>query len=272
MRRASTARGRGAARRRRSPAAPTTPRLPTTPTFSAARYVPAVPAGGPAGAGAGARAPPGDGRAGSPASRRSAAANRESTVEPDDASMRGATWYIEDVRPVLIYRVCTQPAARHDHPAAAGRALQRRGRRQRRRVPDQRRLRRPAAGGLDPAADGGRRRQPPARHHRRLLHVLAVERARGAQPRRTCRAGTTPAGRAPRRCRSPRATSRGSPLVREDGPLPAWAPAEAWADSAQDGGALQRPAAGAADAPRRPEGRAGGQLPQRSAAGRRSTW
>ena len=35
--------------------------------------------------------------AGSPASAAITAANRESTVEPDDASMRGATWYIEDV-------------------------------------------------------------------------------------------------------------------------------------------------------------------------------
>src|SRR3954451_19256370 len=35
------------------------------------------------------------------------AANRGSTVDPDDASMRGATWYVEDAQSWMIYRVCT---------------------------------------------------------------------------------------------------------------------------------------------------------------------
>ena len=37
-----------------------------------------------------------------------AAANRQSTVDPEGGSLRGATWYIEDVRSDLVYRICTQ--------------------------------------------------------------------------------------------------------------------------------------------------------------------
>ena len=110
----------------------------------------------------------------------------------------------------------------------------------------------PRPGGLDPAA---RRRapgatsssSPPAASTSYSLGALRD----GAQPRRR---------RAPGRARGRGASALPQPegdftrltLVREDGPLPAWAPAEAWADSAQDGGPLQRPAAGAADALRRP--------------------
>lgn len=87
----------------------------TTPTFSPARYLPPDPA--PAGAAA-----PGAPAAGPTTEptvvrrtatvtgvRAIAKANRESTIDPDDTTMRGATWFIEPVNETLIYRVRTAP-------------------------------------------------------------------------------------------------------------------------------------------------------------------
>ena len=80
----------------------------TTPTFAAARYVP-VPGGVLAGP---APEPRVDGVAtvdpSLTGSSAIAAANRQSTVDPEGGSLRGATWYIEDVRSDLVYRICTQ--------------------------------------------------------------------------------------------------------------------------------------------------------------------
>ena len=79
--------------------------LETTPTFAPARYVPEVVEAPPA--------PPPD-----PAPsrhRRSrhdgaaivAEATRRATVDPDESTMQGATWVIDDVQPSAIYRVRT---------------------------------------------------------------------------------------------------------------------------------------------------------------------
>ena len=105
----------------------------TTPTFSAARYLPDRPAAQAPVAGPTPEPHPENVR-GLTGVKAISAANREATVEPDDASMRGATWYIEDAQPSMIYRVCTANQPRDHDPAAAGRALQRRGRRRRRRA------------------------------------------------------------------------------------------------------------------------------------------
>ena len=83
--------------------------LKTTPTFVPARYLPSVQQAGPV-----AGSPP----AGSvakkpvalPAVTGAAAivhANREAMVDPDNTTMRGATWVIDDVQSSLIYRVRT---------------------------------------------------------------------------------------------------------------------------------------------------------------------
>src|SRR3954468_19159707 len=155
--------------------------LHTTPTFSAARYVPTVqqpdPPSGPA-----------------PESRQEtvrgltgvkaiSAANRESTVEPDDASMRGATWYIEDVQPSMIYRVCTStgrvttillPPGERFNGAVGGNV--------------DAFLINVAYAGPRPAVSilprrGGPRPRPQPRHPRRILLVPAVDLPRGPHPR-----------------------------------------------------------------------------------------
>lgn len=81
----------------------------TTPTFSAARYVPPdpTPAAGPA---AGPTPEPGVRRRPTVTGVKAIArANRAATVDPDDTTLRGATWFIEDVDSTLIYRVRTAP-------------------------------------------------------------------------------------------------------------------------------------------------------------------
>jgi hypothetical protein len=80
--------------------------VPTTPTYAPARYIPPAPASARPQA-----ALPQTARRGTALS--GAAAVRQATiaamVEPDDASMRGATWVIDDVQPYLIYRVPLKP-------------------------------------------------------------------------------------------------------------------------------------------------------------------
>lgn len=89
----------------------------TTPTFAAARHLPPSPspAAAPASAAPGA---PAAGPAPEPTVRRApkatgvaaiARANRAATVDPDDTTLRGATWFIEDVDSTLIYRIRTAP-------------------------------------------------------------------------------------------------------------------------------------------------------------------
>src|SRR3954453_5913489 len=169
--------------------------LHTTPTFSAARYVPPLqqpdPPAGPA-----------------PESRQEtvrgltgvkaiSAANRESTVEPDDASMRGATWYIEDVQPSMIYRVCTStgrvttillPPGERFNGAVGGNVdaflinVAYAGPRPPVSILP-RRARRGGGRRAGPAAGRGAQGPPPARHGGGLLKLLARGVRDGAQPR-----------------------------------------------------------------------------------------
>ena len=87
----------------------------TTPTFAAARYLPPSPGGNPSPSHTGAAPSP------APAPRQVAAntvhrgakavstANLGATVEPDSRSMRGASWYIDDADQTRIYRIATAP-------------------------------------------------------------------------------------------------------------------------------------------------------------------
>jgi hypothetical protein len=201
--------------------------LHTTPTFSAARYVPTVqqpdPPSGPA-----------------PESRQEtvrgltgvkaiSAANRESTVEPDDASMRGATWYIEDVQPSMIYRVCTST-----------------GRVTTILLPPGERFNGAVGGNVDAflinVAYAGPRpavsilpRVAGARGNLQLVTTAgfysyslgACETALNLVDVARKDAGPARASASPQ----PEGDFTRLTLVRHDGPLPAWAPVEAWADS-----------------------------------------
>ena len=80
----------------------------TTPTFQAARPVPVIPVGQLSGINAGPTraARPMSGQYGLAAV---ASANRSATVEPSAASMQGATWVIDQHDPSRIYRVALAP-------------------------------------------------------------------------------------------------------------------------------------------------------------------
>ena len=171
------------------------------------------------------------------------AANREATVEPDDASMRGATWYIEDVQPSLIYRSAPPPGrvttillppGERFNGAVGGDV--------------ERFLINVAYAGPRPAVsilprEAGRARQPPARHHRRLLlftarparetalNLVDVARTDAARGRRRLgaaaargrlhAAGARARGRAAARLGAGRGLGRQRKMVvRFDGPLP----------------------------------------------------
>jgi Conjugal transfer protein len=203
----------------------------TTPTFSAARYLPAAPTGPQDQAGPSGPTPePRPERArGLTGVKAVSAANREATVEPDDASMRGATWYIEDVQPTLIYRVCT--ATRRVTTIL---------------LPPGERFNGAVGGDVDAflinVAYAGPRpavsilpRTPCARGNLQLVTtggfysyslgacetaLNLVDVARKDPPARSAASLPQPEGDFTRLA-----------LVREDGPLPAWAPAEVWADS-----------------------------------------
>jgi len=202
--------------------------LPTTPTFSAARYVPAVPAGGNA-APAGPTPEATRESRGLTGARAIVAANRESTVEPDDASMRGATWYIEDVQPTLIYRVCTAvnrvttvllPPGERFNGAVGGNV--------------EAFLINVAYAGPRPAVSI-LPRMPGARGNLQLVttggfysySLGACETALNLVDVARKDPVVRPSSALPQ----PQGDFTRLALVREDGPLPAWAPAEAWADS-----------------------------------------
>lgn len=80
--------------------------IETTPTFSAARFVPRAPPAQPTPAPAKPDAAPAPSVTGS---RAVALANREAMVDPNDTTMRGATWLIDDADASRIYRVPTAP-------------------------------------------------------------------------------------------------------------------------------------------------------------------
>lgn len=200
--------------------------LETTPTFSAARYVPTVQ---PQLSGPAPESKPEIVR-GLTGVRAISAANRGATVEPDDASMRGATWFIEDVQATMIYRVCT----------SAGRVTTV-------LLPPGERFNGAVGGNVEAflinVAYAGPRpavsilpRTAGARGNLQLvttggfysyslgacetaLNLVDVAR-KDAVPSAGAAASPQPEGD------FTRLTS-----VRDDGPLPSWAPAEAWADS-----------------------------------------
>ena len=87
----------------------------TTPTFAAARYLPPNP-GADQGRGPRAGAAPSPSTAPRPVATTTyrgakavSAANVGATVEPDSRSMRGASWYIDDADQTRIYRIATAP-------------------------------------------------------------------------------------------------------------------------------------------------------------------
>ena len=203
--------------------------VPTTPTFSAARYVPA-----PGGVLAGPAPEP---RTVAPAtvdpsltgSSAIAAANRESTVEPDAPSLRGATWYIEDVRPDLIYRVCTQ--AQHVSTIL---------------LPPGERFNGAVGGNVDAflinVSYAGPRpavsilpRMAGAGGNLQLVTTAGFYSFRLSSCREALNLADVSRRNEPAAAASALPQPEGDftrlALVREDGPLPAWAPAEAWADS-----------------------------------------
>jgi hypothetical protein len=204
----------------------------TTPTFAAARYVPTAGGGVLAGP---APEPRVDGLATVDPSLTGpsaiAAANRESTVEPEAGSLRGATWYIEDVRPDLIYRVCTRaqrastillPPGERFNGAVGGNVdaflvnVSYAGPR-----PAVSILPRMAgaAGNLQLVTTAGfySFRLSPCREALNLADVSRRDQG--------------PAMLAPSSLPQPEGDFTRLTLARQDGPLPAWAPAEAWADS-----------------------------------------
>ena len=89
----------------------------TTPTFTAARYLPPSPGAsqertprmGAAPRPATAPRPVAAGTATQRGARAVQAANLAATVEPDSSSMRGASWYIDDADQTRIYRIATAP-------------------------------------------------------------------------------------------------------------------------------------------------------------------
>ena len=186
--------------------------VPTTPTFSAARYLPEAPPD--RGPGQAPQAPvAGPAPEPRPETVRGltgvkavSAANRGSTVDPDDASMRGATWYVEDAQSWMIYRVCT--AAGHVTTVL---------------LPPGERFNGAVGGDVEGflinVAYAGPRpavsilpRTPGARSNLQLVTTEGFYSFKLAPCRRrstwsTSRAGTRPPPR-PRPCRSPRATSR----------------------------------------------------------------
>jgi Conjugal transfer protein len=203
--------------------------VPTTPTFSAARYVPA-----PGGVLAGPAPEP---RTVAPAtvdpsltgSSAIAAANRESTVEPDAPSLHGATWYIEDAHPDLIYRVCTQP----QHVSTI-------------LLPPGERFNGAVGGNVDAflinVSYAGPRpavsilpRMAGAGGNLQLVTTAGFYSFRLASCREALNLADVSRRNEPAAAASALPQPEGDftrlALVREDGPLPAWAPAEAWADS-----------------------------------------
>ena len=78
----------------------------TTPTFAAARYLPPSPGANPS-----PRPAPRPVAAGTAyrGAKAVSAANLSATVEPDSRSMRGASWYIDDADQTQIYRIVTAP-------------------------------------------------------------------------------------------------------------------------------------------------------------------
>src|SRR4051794_7186472 len=201
----------------------------TTPTFSAARYLPPdrpaaqAPVAGPT------PEPHPENVRGLTGVKAISAANREATVEPDDASMRGATWYIEDVQPTLIYRVCT--ATRRVTTIL---------------LPPGERFNGAVGGDVDAflinVAYAGPRpavsilpRTPGARGNLQLVTTRGFYSSSrgGGETALTLAAAArkAPPVRPAASMPQPEGDSTRLALVREDGPLPAWAPAEVWADS-----------------------------------------
>ena len=201
----------------------------TTPTFSAARYLPPdrpaaqAPVAGPT------PEPHPENVRGLTGVKAISAANREATVEPDDASMRGATWYIEDAQSWMIYRVCT---ANHRVTTIL--------------LPPGERFNGAVGGDVDAflinVTYAGPRpavsilpRTPGARGNLQLVttggfysySLGACETALNLVD--VARRDAPAAGAAD--LPQPRGDFTRLALVREDGPLPAWAPAEVWADS-----------------------------------------
>jgi Conjugal transfer protein len=201
----------------------------TTPTFSAARYLPPdrpaaqAPVAGPT------PEPHPENVRGLTGVKAISAANREATVEPDDASMRGATWYIEDAQSWMIYRVCT---ANHRVTTIL--------------LPPGERFNGAVGGDVDAflinVTYAGPRpavsilpRMPGARGNLQLVttggfysySLGACETALNLVD--VARRDAPAAGAAD--LPQPRGDFTRLALVREDGPLPAWAPAEVWADS-----------------------------------------
>jgi Conjugal transfer protein len=203
--------------------------LDTTPTFSAARYLPPNPSPGgtPAPDPSGPTAVPH--RTGVLAISR---ANRDATVDPDDTTMRGATWYIEDVQPSLIYRVRTAPNrvttillppgerfngavggdvdgfminVSYAGPRPAVSILPRTGQ---------------ARGNLQLVTTGGFYSFDLVVNGYVAVNLVDVGRREPG-----------PAGGSATGLPQPQGDFTRLALVREGGPLPAWAPAEAWADS-----------------------------------------
>jgi hypothetical protein len=206
--------------------------LETTPTFVPARYVPSVQQAGPV-----VGSPPAPSAAKKPvalATMTGAAAivhaNREAMVDPDDTTMRGATWVIDDVQSSLIYRVRTAlnrvttillPAGERFNGAVGGDVadflinvsyagprpavsiLPRTGQ---------------ARGNLQLVTTGGFYSFDLIVNTYVAVNLVDVNRK---SPRASHAIGLP----------QPQGDFTRLSLMPEDGPLPAWAPAEAWADS-----------------------------------------
>ena len=203
--------------------------LETTPTFAPARYVPEVVAVPPA--------PPPD-----PAPsrhRRSrhdgaaivAEATRRATVDPDESTMQGATWVIDDVQPSAIYRVRTAlnrvttillPPGERFNGAVGGDVehflinVAYAGPRPAVSILPRTRE---AKGNLQLVTTGGFYSFDLLVNEQVAVNLVDVMRA-GDGPRTVPSALPQPEGDFTRLA-----------SVAEGGPLPAWAPAEAWADS-----------------------------------------
>ena len=212
----------------------------TTPTFIAARYLPPspgvsqerTPRTGAAPHPASAPRPVAAGTATQRGARAVQAANLAATVEPDSGSMRGASWYIDDADQTRIYRIATAPGrvttillppgerfngavggdvegflinVTYAGPRPAVSILPRSGQ---------------GRGNLQLVTTGGFYSFELQVNRTTALNLVDI--------------GDRPAGAGQRTSDLPQPAgdfTRLTLLPLADGPLPAWAPAEAWADS-----------------------------------------